>query len=425
MEALILDRDFVTLAIVDAFESFIWTDRYNEPGDFEIYMPIAKAPMDYIKRNYHIWIRDSDRLQIIEDITITTDAEEGDHITFNGRTLESLLSRRKVYQKTEINGDLQSGIQRLLNENAINPSDSSRKIPHLRFIWNNDSRLTNLTMEATFLGEDLLDIVQTYCQLYELGFKIVYNETDSTFDFSLYFGEDRSYDQEKLPWVVFSAAYNNLTGSNYFESYKNLYTAAVVIGEDNEDYGQEIILIDKYPNLTGLDRRELAIDASSIRWEVDEPDEEEIKDKYRPEIERTIRNSEWAKSKDEDEIQERIESKTEKAAEAEIKQAWRTAIAVARADVRSRMQQLGEEELAKTFITKTFEGEIEAVRQYVYGRDFFIGDVVQVRNQYGKEASSRITEVVRSHDREGYLITPTFTTLIGSDNEGDIIKPEL
>lgn len=425
MEALILDRDFVTLAIVDAFESFIWTDRYNEPGDFEIYMPIAKAPLDYIKRNYHIWIRDSDRLQIIEDITITTDAEEGDHITFNGRTLESLLSRRKVYQKTEINGNLQSGIQTLLNENAINPSDRSRKIPHLRFIWNNDSRLTDLTMEATFLGEDLLDIVQTYCQLYELGFKIVYNEADSTFDFSLYYGEDRSYNQEKLPWVVFSAAYNNLTGSNYFESYKNLYTAAVVIGEDNEDYGQEIILIDKYPNLTGLDRRELAIDASSIRWEVDEPDEEAIKSKYRPRIEEEVRNSDWAKSKDEDEIQERIESKTEKAAKAEIEQAWATAIAIAKADVRSRMQQLGEEELAKTFITKTFEGEIEAVRQYVYGRDFFIGDVVQVRNQYGKEASSRITEVVRSHDREGYLITPTFTTLIGSDNEGDITKPEL
>lgn len=425
MEAMILGRDYRALCIIDAFESFIWADRYNEPGDFEIYMPIAKAPLNYIQRENYLWIRDSDRLQIIEDITIKTDAEEGDHITFVGRTLESILERRVVYQKTTIKGSLQSGIQRLLNENAINPSDPSRKLPMLRFVQNNDSRITKLTMDATFLGEDLLDIVQTYCQLYELGFKIVFNEKNSTFDFSLYYGEDRSYNQEKLPWVVFSSAYNNLIGSNYFESYKNLRTAAVVIGEENEDYGQEVVTLDQYPKLKGLDRREMAVDAGSITWDVEEPDEDAIRDKYRQKIEEDIRNSEWANTHDEEEIQERIERRVDRDSADEIKRAWDNAIETARLQLRSEMEQAGKEELAETYITKTFEGEIEAVRQYVYGIDFFIGDVVQVRNQYGKEASSRITEVVRSHDVDGYKLTPTFTTLIGSDNEGDITKPEL
>lgn len=411
MEAMILDRNFQALAIIDAFESFIWTDRYNTPGDFEVYMPIEKAPMEYILRNNYLWIKESDRLQIIEDITISTDAEDGDHIMFVGRTLESILERRVVYELTTINGNLQNGIQRLLTDNAIDPLDTNRRIPMLRFVQNNDPRVTKLTMQATFLGENLLDIVQSYCQLNELGFKIIFNEENSTFDFSLYYGEDRSYDQEANPWVVFSAAYNNLIGSNYFESFKNLKTAAIVIGEENEEYGQELVQINDYPNIKGLDRREMSVNASDISWEVEEVDEDEVEEK--------IRSSLWARvaGRTEREIQTRIDSTI-----SEMKQ---NAYSDAKSKVRSEMEQKGKEELSKTFITKSFEGDIEAIRQYVYEVDFFIGDVIQVRNQYGKEASSRITEVIRSHDANGYTLTPTFTTLIGSDNLGDIMSPDM
>lgn len=407
MEAMILDRNFTAQCIIDAFESFIWTDRYAEPGDFEIYMPIAKAPMEFIKRDYYLWIKESDRLQIIEDITITTDAEQGDHITVVGRTLESLLERRVVWAPTAVNSSLQSGIQKLLNENAINPRDSKRRIPQLRFVWNTDERVEQLNIENFFFGETLLDIVEAYCELYGLGFKVIFNDELSTFDFSLYYGEDRSYDQEENPWVVFSAAYNNLIGSNYFESFKNLRTAAIIASDDDEDYGQEIVEVDDYPNMTGLDRREMFVDGSNVRWEVNEPDEEAIEEQ--------VRNSLWAiagNGRPEREIQERVDST--------IQAYWDIAKTTAQESVRAQLKDKGEEALSETFITKSFEGTIEAVRQYVYGVDFFIGDIVQVRNQYGKEASSRITEVIRSHDTTGYSLIPTFTTLIGSDNEGDI-----
>lgn len=411
MEALILGKNFATLAIVDAFDSFIWTDRYNEPGDFEIYMPIAKAPIDYIKRENYIWIKDSDRLQIIEDIEIETNAEDGDNIIITGRTLESLLDRRSIYKSITVNNTLESGIRQMLYENVIEPEDPNRKIPKLRFVGSNDVRVLNLKMNATVFGGDLLETIETYCKKNELGFKIVYNEHLDTLDFSLYFGEDRSYAQNYNPWVVFSAAYDNLVGSNYYESFRNLKTAAIVIGEDNEDYGQEIVHIEPYPKLTGSDRRELYVDGSSIHWDVEEPDEEEIAN--------AVRNSPWANVADrtQKEIADRIEQ--------EIEKAWQEAIEEARQILRAQMEELGREKLSETYITKSFEGDIEAIRQYVYGRDFFIGDVVQVRNQYGKEASSRITEVIRSHDKEGYKLTPTFTTLIGLDNEGDITNPDL
>ena len=87
------------------------------------------------------------------------------------------------------------------------------------------------------------------------------------------------------------------------------------------------------------------------------------------------------------------------------------------AEYREQLKQKGSEELRKTYITKSFDGTIEAVRQYVFNRDFFIGDVVQVRDLYGKEASSRITEIMMSHDISGETLIPTFTTLIGGANE--------
>lgn len=407
MEALILDKDLQTVCIIDAFESFIWTDRYNTPGDFEIYMPVERAPLEYIKRDYYLWIHDSDRLQIIEDIEFTTDVEDGDHLTITGRTLESMLDRRIVFMRTVINGNLQNGIERLLNENAINPIDSARKLPRLRFVHNDDERVTKLSMDVNYLGEDLLTILEDLCEINDLGFKIVYNEPNDSFDFSLYYGEDRSYDQEKNPWVVFSTNYDNLVGSNYFESYANLKTAAMIASSASDESGQEIVDVDGRPGMTGMDRRELFVDGSSIE---------------RPEV-----------SVNEDEIRENVErrfsNKSDKVKEEYVQKALSEALNAATSQstetFRAQLKQLGEEELRKTYITETFEGQIEAALQYVYDRDFFIGDVVQVRNRYGKEAGSRVTEVIRTHDVSGESLTPTFTTLIGKDNKGDVENPDL
>ena len=34
MDALIMDKDFKSVAIIDDYESFIWTDRYCGYGDY-------------------------------------------------------------------------------------------------------------------------------------------------------------------------------------------------------------------------------------------------------------------------------------------------------------------------------------------------------------------------------------------------------
>ena len=76
-----------------------------------------------------------------------------------------------------------------------------------------------------------------------------------------------------------------------------------------------------------------------------------------------------------------------------------------------QLQAKGKETMAETKIVKAFEGEIDATRQFVYGKDFTIGDLVQVVNEYGMEAKSRVSELIQSQDVSGEAIYPTFTSI--------------
>lgn len=290
MEALILDRNYQTQCVVDAFGSFLWTDRYNEPGDFELYFPMNSTISPYAIEDYYIWQENSDRLMIIESINIKTDAEDGPHMILNGRSAECLLERRVIAYRTIISGNLQDGIERILNENVISPSDAERKIPGIRFVKNTDPRVTALTCDLNLLGEYVLDVVQDQCKVNDLGFKMTYNEENQSFDFMLYFGEDRSYKQEKNPWVVFSPGFDNLLSSNYLKTSKNLKTAAVVGGDANYERGQEIIDVDGKPELKGIDRREMYVDGSSVELPNPTVNEESIRERLEKKRKRRIRD---------------------------------------------------------------------------------------------------------------------------------------
>lgn len=64
---------------------------------------------------------------------------------------------------------------------------------------------------------------------------------------------------------------------------------------------------------------------------------------------------------------------------------------------------------------KTSALEGEAINDvYVYGRDVFVGDVVQFANGYGIEAKARITEYIYSQDLSGINNYPTFTMIEGT-----------
>ena len=366
----ILDTKYKQVAVIDKYESIIWTDRYNSAGDFEIFLPVETGLLKSCLKNYYVWNSISEHTMIIEEIEIDSSVEKGNKLAVRGRSLESILERRIVWDKVIFQDTpIQTAIQRLLNESIIHPSISDRKIDNFIYVPTEDERITEITISGEYEGTDLLEVITNICNENDVGFKIYFDE-NWNFNFTLYTGYDRTYDQSLNPYVIFSPKFENLVSSEYFDSYQNLKTVTLVVGEQYsseegspyEGWEQADI-----PHKTvtvgggrGIHRRELYTQASDITSQTDEEDEEG----------KPIHMPDW--------------------------------------QYFELLRQRGNEELATYRVTEKFQGELEAVNTFQYGKDFYIGDIVQIQNEYEIQGIVRVMEVIQSHDTSGYSLYPTF-----------------
>lgn len=349
MDLTILDTDKTPLCVLDVYNSFIWTDRYFKYGDFELHASMSEDLLQYLKQDYYITNANSEHVMIIEKLLINSDIENGNTITVSGRSLESLLERRIVWNRTTLSGNLQKGIKKLLNENIISPSNSNRKIDNFIFEESTDSAITGLTIDGQYTGDNLYEVIASICQEKDIGFKITLN-TSNQFVFKLYSGVDRSYGQSVNPYVVFSPNFENIIESNYIES-KMALKNVTLIGGEGEGTARKYTSVG---TASGLDRRELFTDARDVRSEDDNGN------------------------------------------------------AIPEADYLEQLRQRGREKLAENVDVVAFEGEADVSTMFTYGVDFFMGDVVQIANEYSHETKSRIVELISSESEEGVSTYPTF-----------------
>ena len=357
MELLVLNTDYESIAVIDTYESFIWTDRYNSYGDFEIVFAMDESFLRYLKEDNYFWLKDSEHTMIIEDIRIDADTEDGNRLIVTGRSLESILERRIIWGQKVFTGNLQAAIQTMLNECIISPSIEDRKISNFRFAESADPKITSLTIDNQYTGDDLYTVIKGLCEENNIGFKIVLTD-DNWFEFSLYAGVDRSYDQTENPYVVFSPNFENIINSNYFSSKASYRNVTLVEGE-GEGTDRKTAIVGSG---SGINRREVYTDARDIS------------------------------------------SKTE------------DGVTLSDEEYYAQLRSKGLKTLTDHSITTAFEGEVEATKLFKYGEDFYIGDIVQIANEYGNEGSAYISELIISRSKEGFSVYPTFKTI--SKKEG-------
>lgn len=352
MEVYVLNTKFESVAVIDEFESLIWTDRYDESGDFELFVAMDRTLLNYLKQDYYLWNAESEHMMIIEQINITSNVEDGNKLIVTGRSLESILDRRIVWGQRILTGNMQDAICTLLQENIITPSISERKIDNFIFTYSENSKITALTIDTQYTGDNLYEIISTLCKKNNIGFKIVLNDKDQ-FEFMLYAGEDRSYEQTKNPFVIFSPDFENIINSNYLESYKTMKNVTLVAGE-GEGAARKTISVG---SASGLTRRELFTDARDISSDIGSGE--------------TLTTSEY----------------------------------------NEQLKQRGVENLTDYGSVVSFDGEVEATRMFKYGTDFYIGDIVQIANEYGHEGTAYISEFIMSQSESGISMYPTFKTI--------------
>lgn len=267
MDLLILDSNLQPLAVLDSYNSLIWTDRYCEYGDFEIYTRMSTDLLSFIKQGNYVSRKDSEHIMIIEKILISSDSEDGDYLTVTGRSLESILDRRIIWGLKILSGTFQNGVKTLLNECMISPSNPDRKIDNFIFEESTDPEITRLALNAQYTGDNLYEAIVAMCSERGIGFKVTLNENNQ-FVFKLYNGADRSYEQTDNTYVVFSPNFDNLISSNYVESKASWKNVTLVGGEDQGSNRRYTAV----GNTAGLERREYFTDARDISSD----DEEEF-----------------------------------------------------------------------------------------------------------------------------------------------------
>ena len=225
---IVMNSQFKRLAVIDEYNSLIWTTRYYTCGDFELCVDIDEKTNGLFHKGYYIMREDDENVGIVEKIQIVKTEDDHETLIVSGRFLPSILGRRIISKQTVVSGTVSACINTLLNNEAISPIVKARGIENLYIDPN--SLNTSQTMQAQYTGSNLLEKISEICQTYGLGFKVTLNPY-GFFVFDLFEGTDHSYGQSENPYVIFSDEYDNLLSSQYVEDYSEIVTDVLVAGE--------------------------------------------------------------------------------------------------------------------------------------------------------------------------------------------------
>lgn len=356
MELYVLDENLLRFAVIDKYESLIWTERFADTGDFELVIASTIESRGLLTLGSRLAINESHRVMIIDTAESKQDAEGRYILTVKGPSLESVLKDR-VAKKTFTNltteptwtlvgtpGNIIREIfQTVCVTGALNVHDV---IP---FIASGSVYPPNTIPESADVISIDVDvtsvfaIIKSLCDTYDMGFHIVRDFDTSKLYFNVYTGSDRTTAQTQLPAVVFGSDLDNLTGIYELKSnaqYKNIAYVFAKFGTET------VYAVGIDPNISGFERRVIFVDAN----DVDESDPVGLS---------TI------------------------------------------------LQQRGLEALSKSKSIALFDGEIPESSRYTYGVDYQLGDLIEMRDSSDVMNYMRITEQIFASDAEGERSYPT------------------
>lgn len=408
MEIYILDSEYNLLGVIDAAESILWHKKYNDVGECEIYIPCTEEYLSMLRRGNYVYRYDDDMFCKIERFEITTDVENGDYIIATAKDICNILAGRIVRWQIVFSGTLGQFIQKVLNDNVINPAQSQRAISHFTFDSSNLAEFSE-KVEVSAFTDDLLQLILTACKTYSIGFRVSFNMETRQLVSRLYRGKNKaSVTGEE--YVEFSPAFANILASNYAEEDSNYKNVAYVGYKGVDDQTHLLSLFKGNAEPQGEARREIYVDGTNTSRDITY---EELVQMF-PAVKR---NPETMGSETEGYyyIGTLGESSEQKVATFDVTttdDVKTEKITVTDYTYLLLIRAVGDNALAERVMTQSFAGNVDTVDTYEYKIDYNLGDLVKVINEYGIEAEARITEVMESDDAEnGYSIEPKFEYL--------------
>ena len=286
-----------------------------------------------------ITIQGYDEAGQISYVAITKD-EKGEQIEVQGKFLLSWLSKRIIENQIITKSTTELIMLRIVKENAVNPTNSKRKIPNL-FLGASQG-LGGTIDYSSDAYVNALTALETAAKAGKLGIKVTTDFKNKNHTFTVYKGVDRTVDNTGgLPPCIFSPEYDNVLSQDYEYDTSNKKTTAYIGGETKE--GEQRVVVSTQDSLTGLDRTEVFVNASDIKQSYMDGTEE---------------------------------------------------ISISLDEYKNLLLTRGNEELASYTEARTFNSELYTAGNLVYKQDYDVGDRVTCLNkQWGIQINSRITEV--------------------------------
>lgn len=351
----VLNKNFEQVDVIDSYESVIWTTRYFTPGDFELMLSVDSEIIENLKEGYYL-VREQDALS--EDEYHNVMIIENFEITTDAEEGDKLLVKGKCLKS--IVGRRVVHQQTILNgrvdvciKELLNDNiinPSNENRKISNFVVGSHNIINSYELSMQVTGNNLAEVISEICMTYGYGWDMFIKS--SIFIFYLYEGVDHSYNQSENPYVIFSSEFDNLLTSDYKSIRDNYANVAIVAGEGEGINRKKVIA----GSVKGLDRYEIFVDS---------------------------RNS----SSNDGEITED--------------------------EYNNMLLEEGVEELSNRKITTSFEGDVDDNGNFKLKTDYNMGDLVQVENDYGVSAATRIIEIIESEDEAGTNMIATFSDMEG------------
>lgn len=346
MELYVFDRELNFIGITESFNSLRWVRRYSKSGEFELQCALTEEALTLLARGNIIYKKDNEA-GYIEYRNLKQDTEGKEILAIKGKFLTSYLNRRIIWGTNIFNTTSENAMRTLINNNCINPSDSTRIIPNV--ILGTLQGYTD-TVDYQVSYANLADELENLSNISNLGHRINLDINNKKLVFEVYKGLDRSINQSINPRCIFSKEFENILEQDYTDSLNN-YKNLCLIGGIGEGAARKSVTVG---NSTGLERFEVFNDQKSLSNVVD-------------------------------------------------------SVVMSDIDYNNLLIGKGNETLAETKEIQTFDSKINLNSNLKYKTDFDLGDIVTyLSKKWNVTVDSRITEIEEVYEESGQQINITF-----------------
>lgn len=341
MEVRVYNSQLQLQGIIEKYISLIWNRKYSAAGTFELHVPVTENSINYLKRGNIVSYLGSTEAGVIESIVIKQGVKEN-KLTVKGRFLESYLDRRLIYTPNthvyNYSGSVELGMRTLISNVAPIPLLELGEIKGFE---------EQITFQATY--QNLLKYESKLADSAALGFRCIPDFSAKKIVFDVYKGINHTENQSETVRVIFSDDYKNINTATYTENDQLLKTVCYV-GGNGEGQNRTWVVVGN-TTLTGLERREVKLDATDISQE-------------------GLTNEQYE----------------------------------------AKLEQRGIDLLEnKDILVKSFECDTIPNGNFKYKLHYDLGDIVTVKKvNWGVSVDLRITEITETYERGKVTIVPTF-----------------